>query len=270
MNTLKKIFKIQRLNNPFNNIKSRNILVVGASSGIGFAIADLLRKSGAEVFVAARRLSVLEKNFSKHYAFETDVTDSDEIESLFNKLIQRELQIDTVFWCPGIYTPMNFKDFNIEEANQILNTNFSCVFRPFSLMINYWLKNKTLFKQKSIHWVWISSVAGYRGLPGAVAYGPSKAAMNNLAEASHVELKTLGINISLVCPGFVKSRLTKKNNFKMPAIITPEEAAKSILNGLKDGKFEIHFPKRFTMWLKLLNFLPNWLYFKLVKSLQKN
>jgi short-subunit dehydrogenase len=137
-------------------------------------------------------------------------------------------------------------------------------------MTKYWLNNKELFNKKSIHWVWISSVAGYRGLPGAVAYGPSKAAMNNLAEASYIEMKPLGINISLVCPGFVESRLTEKNNFKMPALITTDEAASRILSGLKDGKFEIHFPKRFTIWLKLFNILPDWLYFRIMKSIQKS
>ena len=270
MDLLKKIYLPFKLNPPFDNLSNRNILIVGASSGIGFALAHLLRKNNSNVFVAARRGALLKKEFDEENVYQIDVTNKDEINYLFSDIKKRNLHIDTVFWCPGIYTPMNFKNFDVDDANQILNTNFSCVLRPFSLMISYWLKNKVLFEKKSIHWVWISSVAGYRGLPGAVAYGPSKAAMNNLAEASHVELKTLGINVSLVCPGFVKSRLTKKNNFKMPAIITPEEAAKSILNGLKDGKFEIHFPKRFTMWLKLLKYLPNWLYFKLIKSVHKN
>jgi len=270
MNLIKKMFTFTKLNVPFDKIDDRNILVVGASSGIGLALADLLRKNNSNVFVAARRGSLLEKKFIKKNVYQIDVTNPDEIEYLFSDIERKKLYIDTVFWCPGIYTPMNFKNFNVEEANQILNTNFSCVFKPFSLMINYWIKNKSNFAKKSIHWVWISSVAGYRGLPGAVAYGPSKAAMNNLAEASYIELRSLGINISLVCPGFVESRLTKKNNFKMPAIITPEEAAENILTGLKDGKFEIHFPKRFTVWLKFFNFLPYWLYFKLTKLLQKN
>ena len=270
MNLLKKMWGFNKLNPTFDNINDRNILIVGASSGIGYALAKLLEKNNSNVFVMARRGSLLEKRFIKQNVFQVDVTSSDEIEFFFNEIEKRNLCIDTVFWCPGIYKPMNFKDFNVEEANQILNTNFSCVFKPFSLMTKYWLNNKELFNKKSIHWVWISSVAGYRGLPGAVAYGPSKAAMNNLAEASYIEMKPLGINISLVCPGFVESRLTEKNNFKMPALITTDEAASRILSGLKDGKFEIHFPKRFTIWLKLFNILPDWLYFRIMKSIQKS
>ena len=92
--------------------------------------------------------------------------------------------------------------------------------------------------------------------------------MNNLAESSYTELKPHDINITLVCPGFVHSRLTKKNTFKMPAIISPEEAALSILKGLKQGKFEIHFPKRFTIVLKLIELLPYWIYFRIIKKLQ--
>lgn len=258
----------KKLNPSFSNIRDRNILVVGASSGIGFSIATLLRRNGAQVYVSARRSNLLEKHFPKENVFPMDVTNSEEISSLFAKIQNTNLNIDSVFWCPGIYTPMHLNDFNVDEAEKIVLTNFSCVFHPFSLMINYWIKNKGIFLNKSIHWVWISSVAGYRGLPGSVAYGPSKAAMNNLAESSYIELKPHGINITLVCPGFVDSRLTKKNTFKMPAIISPEEAADSILKGLKNGEFEIHFPKKFTFWLKILNFLPFWLYFKLVKIIQ--
>jgi short-subunit dehydrogenase len=268
MISFQKILSFKKLNHPYNNIKSRNVLVVGASSGIGFALANLLRSNGARVFVAARRGFLLEENFEKENIFQIDITNSDEIKNLFDELNQKHINIDTVIWCPGIYTPMNFKNFDVDEAEKIVLTNFSCVFRPFSLMINYWLKNKAILSSRSVHWIWISSVAGYRGLPGSVAYGPSKAAINNLAEASYIELRSTGINISLVCPGFVESRLTEKNDFKMPAIITAEEAADHILKGLKKGKFEIHFPKRFTNWLKMINFLPYWLYFKIIKSLQ--
>jgi short-subunit dehydrogenase len=115
------------------------------------------------------------------------------------------------------------------------------------------------------HWVLVSSVAGYSGLPKAAAYGASKAALTYLAETSYLELQRLGISVSVVNPGFVETRLTKKNSFKMPAIITPDEAARHILSGLSKGEFEIHFPKRFTRWLKLLRLLPYGLYFRIMR-----
>ena len=130
MNLIKKMFTFTKLNAPFDKIDNRNILVVGASSGIGLALADLLKKNNSNVFVAARRGSLLEKKFIKKNVYQIDVTNPDEIEYLFSDIERKKLYIDTVFWCPGIYTPMNFKDFNVEEANQILNTNFSCVFKP--------------------------------------------------------------------------------------------------------------------------------------------
>ncbi len=266
---IRKIFTtFGALNPPFSDIDKRNILVIGASSGIGLAVAKLLVKSGAKVYVSARRGYLLEKHFKKTEIFQTDVTKTKEIDKLFEEIKSKNLNIDSVFWCPGIYTPMNFKSFDITAAEQTVHTNFLCIFKPFSLMINYWINNKKHFSNKSIHWIWISSVAGYKGLPGSVAYGPSKSAMNNLAESSYTELKPHDINITLVCPGFVHSRLTKKNTFKMPAIISPEEAALSILKGLKQGKFEIHFPKRFTIVLKLIELLPYWIYFRIIKKLQ--
>jgi short-subunit dehydrogenase len=99
-------------------------------------------------------------------------------------------------------------------------------------------------------------VAGYFGLPQSLAYGPTKAALINLGETLYADLKSCDIDVSLVNPGFVASPLTAKNTFRMPALITPEIAASEILRGWSRGKFEIHFPKRFTLWTKLLGHLP--------------
>ena len=119
------------------------------------------------------------------------------------------------------------------------------------------------------HWSWVSSVAGYRGLPQAAAYGASKAALTYLAETNYLELKRQGIAVSVVCPGFVQTRLTEINDFKMPAMISPDEAAALTLKGLARGEFEIHYPKRFTRWLKLLRLLPYRIYFALVSKTVK-
>ena len=168
------------LNDRFINIKTRKILIVGASSGIGHAIGVELMKKGAEVFVTARRRDLLEKTFSKSNIFPADITKYNEVQNLFFEIEEKKIRLDTVFWCPGIYTPMKSNDFNTEEAEQILTTNITSVYRLFSLIVRYWLQNKDLYPQTSLHWIWVSSVAGYSGLPGSVAYGPSKAAMNNL------------------------------------------------------------------------------------------
>jgi NAD(P)-dependent dehydrogenase (short-subunit alcohol dehydrogenase family) len=111
----------------------------------------------------------------------------------------------------------------------------------------------------------VSSVAGYRGLPKSLAYGPTKAALINLAETLHLDLSPLGLGVSVINPGFVETPLTAGNQFHMPALITPEEAARAIVRGWEAGDFEIHFPKRFTLWLKGLRHLGYGAYFAAVR-----
>ncbi len=112
----------------------------------------------------------------------------------------------------------------------------------------------------------LSSVAGWRGLPNGLAYGPTKAALTHLAETLYIDLQDQGIGVSVVNPGFVATPLTAQNEFTMPALISPEEAARQMLKGWAAGQFDIHFPKRFTLWLKLLRLLPYRLYFPLVRK----
>jgi short-subunit dehydrogenase len=111
----------------------------------------------------------------------------------------------------------------------------------------------------------VSSVAGWRGLPKSLAYGPTKAAVTNLADTLYLDLKDHGIGVSVVHPGFVDTGLTAQNTFQMPALISKEQAAKEMLQGWAQGLFEIHFPKRFTLWLMLMRMLPHRIYFALVR-----
>jgi NAD(P)-dependent dehydrogenase (short-subunit alcohol dehydrogenase family) len=122
-----------------------------------------------------------------------------------------------------------------------------------------------LLAQGHGHLSLVSSVAGYRGLPQSLAYGPSKAALTHLGEALYLDLQDSGIGVSVINPGFVETPLTAQNTFTMPALITPTQAAQHILQGWRDGLFEIHFPKRFTLWLQLLRVLPYRWYFSLVR-----
>ena len=122
-----------------------------------------------------------------------------------------------------------------------------------------------LIRQKSGHLSLVSSVAGYRGLPNSLAYGPTKAALINLAQTLYLDLHPLGIGVSVICPGFVATPLTARNEFKMPALIQPEEAAREMLAGWAAGRFEIHFPKRFTRVLKALRHVGDGLYFRVIR-----
>ena len=125
----------------------------------------------------------------------------------------------------------------------------------------------TFIQRGSGHISLVGSVAGYRGLPQSLAYGPTKAALINLAETLYLDLHGKGIGVSIINPGFVQTPLTAGNTFDMPALLTPEQAATAIVAGWARGAFEVHFPKRFTLWLKLLRVLPNRAYFKLVSRM---
>jgi short-subunit dehydrogenase len=111
----------------------------------------------------------------------------------------------------------------------------------------------------------VASVAGYRGLPHALAYGPTKAALINLAETLYLDLQPMGVGVSVINPGFVETPLTSGNAFTMPALITPAEAARQIIAGWESGRFEIHFPKRFTLWLKAMRLLGDGAYFAAIR-----
>jgi short-subunit dehydrogenase len=114
----------------------------------------------------------------------------------------------------------------------------------------------------------MGSVAGYRGLPNSLAYGPTKAALINLTETLYLDLQPEGVGVSLINPGFVDTPLTRQNQFKMPALITPEQAAQEIVQGWAHGEFEIHFPKRFTFWMKALRLLPYPAFFAAMRRLK--
>ena len=113
----------------------------------------------------------------------------------------------------------------------------------------------------------VSSVAGFRGLPQSLAYGPTKAALINLAETLYLDLQPRGLGVSVINPGFVETPLTAQNEFHMPALISPQQAAQAILQGWTKGEFDIHFPKRFTLVMKLLRLLPYRLYFPAVRRI---
>ena len=163
----------------------------------------------------------------------------------------------------GIYTPMSLKHYNHQQSLETLNVNLTGAFNVFET-----LKEEAL-SEKRCHFVWISSVAGYRGLPNSGAYGVSKAALINFAEIQRVELERHNTKVQVVNPGFVKTRLTDKNDFPMPSLLTSEQAANYIYKGLLKKGFEINFPPLFSFVMKALRIMPNWFYIYLIQKLLK-
>ncbi|MBU6142732.1 MAG: SDR family NAD(P)-dependent oxidoreductase [Betaproteobacteria bacterium] len=245
----------------------RIVWVVGASSGIGRALAEALSAQGARVIASARRSEpLLSLKPACARCLTLDVGRAADLQAAIKTLEGEHLLPDVVFWVAGVYHPMACEALELDGVRETFEINTLAAYVGLKHMLQAW----ALTPGQPRHWSWVSSVAGYRGLPQAAAYGASKAALTYLAEVSYLELRSKAIAVSVVQPGFVQTRLTEKNNFTMPAIITPEAAASATLRGLARGQFEIHYPRRFTWWLKLLRLLPYRLYFQLMRSALPN
>ena len=249
------------LNPPITAWHGKTVWLVGASTGIGEATAHALHAAGAKVFVSARGAEALRAFVQAHpgaTALPLDVTDLAAVRAAA-QAIQGAATLDLVLYCAGYYRELRATSFSLAEMLRHDDINYRGVLHVLDTVL------PDFVARKAGHISLISSVAGYRGLPKSLAYGPTKAALINLAETLYLDLHALGIGVSLVCPGFVETPLTAQNQFSMPALITPEKAAEEILSGWGKGLFEIHFPRRFTGWMKALRLLPYRLYFAAVR-----
>jgi NAD(P)-dependent dehydrogenase (short-subunit alcohol dehydrogenase family) len=244
----------------------RCVWLLGASSGIGRATASLLHRQGAQVAVSARSAAALHAFTEQHpgsIALPLDVTDAASVHAAAQQLLARTGQIDLAMYCAGHYRAMQATNFDLADALRHQQVNYVGALNLLDAML------PTLLRQAEAgapgHLSLVSSVAGYRGLPNALGYGPTKAALINLAEVLYMDLSPRRIGVSLINPGFVETPLTAQNRFHMPALISPEAAAQAIVQGWRDGRFEIHFPKRFTRVLKALRPWPDGLYFEAVR-----
>ncbi len=240
--------------------------LVGASTGIGRATASALHARGATVVVSARNQAALDVFVQAHpgsHAVAFDVGDRAAVHAAARRVLAigggPTSPLDLVMYCAGYYKAMRATEFDLDEMLKHQQINYVGALYVIDAVL------PTLRHQGSGHLSLVSSVAGYRGLPNSLAYGPTKAALINLAQTLYLDLHDLGIGVSVINPGFVETPLTAQNEFKMPALITPEQAASAILAGWAAGAFELHFPKRFTLWLKAMSHLSDALYFKAVK-----
>lgn len=247
------------LNPAITDWQGRRVWIVGASSGIGAALAGQLGKAGAHLALSARRENALrEIAGDKDLILPIDVSDAESLRMAHDQILDRWESIDMVIYCAGVYTPMRAWEIDLAVVKEALTINLQGVYNLLDAVVPVYLK-------KGMGGIClVSSVAGYTGLPKALAYGPCKAALINLAQILYTDLSPRGIGVYLVNPGFVATRLTQNNDFKMPALITPDEAAEAILNGIGKGRFEIHFPKRFTGWMKWLGRMPDRIRFYLL------
>ena len=243
--------------------KQKTAWIIGASSGIGKSLAELLARNGWQVAISSRNQSALEAIANEQpnlYPFSLDITNKETLDKARDAIIKELGSINTLFLNAGDYTPMPLDEFDPALFEQLISINYLGVVNGLDAILPY------MQGEKSGEIYVTASLAGYRGLPKSAPYNASKAAVISLAESLHLELKQQGITLRLINPGFVKSPLTDKNDFKMPFMISPEKAAEYIFKDLPKSNFEITFPKRFAWIMKTFRILPYRLYFALTKS----
>ena len=248
-------------------MNKKTIWITGGSTGIGKALAIKFASKEWNVAISARRaelLNELSNSYENISSFPLDVTDKEKCKEVFNEIKNKYENIDICFFSTGTWDPKKEKDIDVEQMEDVFKVNFFGTVNSIKAVEQYYRerKNGTI--------TIVSSIAGYRGLPNSTGYGPSKSALNNLAESLYFDFKRYNVRVCLVSPGFIKTPMTDKNDFKMPFLKTPEFAADQIYDGLiNKNVFEIHFPKALTLTLKLFSFLPSKLYFKLVGRMTK-
>lgn len=252
------------LNPPITHWHGQRVWLVGASSGIGRAVAALLHARGVQMCVSARQQSLLDAFVREHPGSRSlafDVTDAQATADAARQLLAGG-PLDLVCYCAGHYRPMSADALDLPDLLQHQRVNVTGALHVLAAVVPALLQAAEA--GRTPHLSLVASVAGWRGLPQSLAYGPTKAALINLAENLFLDLRPKGVGVSLVNPGFVDTPLTAHNRFPMPALLTPEQAARAIVRGWERGQFELHFPRRFTGVLKLMRCLPYRWYFPLV------
>lgn len=242
--------------------RERRVWIVGASSGIGAALADALAARGACVAVSARSAAPLEAIAARApgqvRVLPFDVNHTTAWTEATAILAHEWKGIDHFIFCAAAYKPVRAWELSPALVQEMVGTNLTAAMNGVATIL------PPMLARGDGAISLIASVAGYTGLPKSLVYGPTKAALINFCESLYLDVHPRGLAVHVINPGFVATPLTAQNDFHMPALLTPEQAAIEIIQGLEEGRFEIHFPRRFTAWLRLLRRLPYRLRFRLL------
>ena len=248
------------MNPKITDWRGKRVWLVGASAGIGAAMAQELARRGARLALSARNGGKLKAlAIADALLLPCDATDTASLAAARKGLLAAWGGVDLVVYLAGDYVPMRAGNFDLAVAEQVVAVNFNGAMRLAATVLGDLQPGGGI--------AFVASVAGYRGLPRALCYGPGKAALIHFAEVLHLDLAAQGIGVWVINPGFVATQLTAQNDFAMPALLTPAQAASAAVDGFRRANFEIHFPKRFTLFMKLLAHLPYRCYFPLVRRL---
>lgn len=249
------------------DVNGKHIWIIGASSGIGAALAKELAVQGAIIALSARRedkLSDLAEELAGtgHLVIPFDVSDEKALQNAQSRILDSFPVIDSVLFMAVSYKPHERGVRPLPDIRRMMDVNLGGAFNLIDAIVPQFTD------QGYGQLILCASVAGYRGLPTGQPYCASKAALINLGESLKLDLEHQNIDVKIICPGFVKTPLTDKNDFPMPMIIEADQAAKALVKGICSSRFEIHFPKKFTYIMKLVHILPHWLYFALARKMR--
>lgn len=240
------------------NWQGKRYWLIGASEGLGAALAHKLSSAGVEVIVSARnedRLRALVAELPGKASFvPVDVSDRVSVEQAAAKVGQ----IDGMVYLAGVYWPMPAQKWNADQAEAMADINFTGAVRAVGAVI------PQMVERDAGHIVITGSLSGFRGLPGAIGYAASKAGTMSLAESLYADLRKTGVRVQVANPGFIRTRLTDKNEFRMPFLMEPEQAAQDMFELMNDEtRFKRSFPTVFSWLFRLSQFMPDWMYYRL-------
>ncbi|MXQ08138.1 SDR family NAD(P)-dependent oxidoreductase [Alphaproteobacteria bacterium GH1-50] len=231
--------------------------IVGASAGLGRAVAKQISATGATVILSARsedELNALaEECPGKAEVVPVDVADDESVA----KAAEAAGHVDGVVFLAGVYWPQKAQEWNAEQVVKMLDINLTGAARVLGHVI------PAMVERDAGHIVLTGSLAGFRGLPGANGYGASKAGIMSMAETLYMDLRKTGIDVQLVNPGFIRTRLTDKNEISMPFIMEPDEAARHFVEHMHDDSFSKSYPRFFSSLFRVSQFLPDFVYYRL-------
>lgn len=233
--------------------------IVGASEGLGRALAVALDAEGASLVLSARsadRLADLASTLRQAQVLPCDVMDSASVDAAAAKLPP----LDGIIYAVGLYEPMAAQNWNATAAVAMAEANFVGALRVLAHVV------PKFANRGAGHIVLIGSLAGFSGLPGAIGYGASKAGLMHLAQNLQADLSQSGVRVQLINPGYIQTRLTAKNDFAMPFIVTAPQAAAHVLRAMRSRRFQTSFPRPFSWLFLTARFLPEWIYFRLFRK----
>lgn len=231
--------------------------LVGASEGLGRALAEQMSRAGVELVLSARNVERLQELADSlpavAHVVPVDVSDLASVKAA----AAQAGDLDGVVYLAGVYWPFSAKDWDADKAEAMCDINFTGAARVVgAAMPGFMARGRG-------HIVLTGSLSGFRGLPGSIGYGSSKAGVMHLAESMQCDLRGTDIQVQVANPGFIKTRLTEKNDFSMPFLMQPEEAAREMFEHMGTPYFKRSFPMVFSWLFRASQFFPDWMYYRI-------